>query len=117
VASRTTFFHSSSILRSFCRPNQFHASNDTVDCVGRDCRRLYHLSRQLRDRRMDAGALTLASSSVKFLLDEERERPTELACYILKPANGLVRFAHSQISLVMPSVYASVWPLRVSPNS
>ena len=48
------------------------------------------LAVKLRQRRIDAGALTLASTEVRFTLDEETHDPTDIATYNLKASNALV---------------------------
>jgi exosome complex exonuclease DIS3/RRP44 len=64
--------------------------DDAIDGIARDCRRLNHLARKLKARRLAAGALTLSSPQAKFVLDESREQPTDLECYQIKEANSLV---------------------------
>ena len=53
-------------------------------------KRLASLARKFRARRIDAGALTLASPEVKFVLDSESLNPTDVAAYTLYEANALV---------------------------
>jgi hypothetical protein len=48
------------------------------------------LAVKLRQRRRDAGALTLASTEVRFKLDAETQDPTDVAAYNLKESNALV---------------------------
>jgi exosome complex exonuclease DIS3/RRP44 len=61
--------------------------NDTkVDAV----KRLASLARKFRKKRVDAGALTLASPEVKFVLDSESLNPTDVQAYSLLEANALV---------------------------
>lgn len=48
------------------------------------------LAVKLRQRRRDAGALTLASTEVRFKLDAETQDPTDVAAYNLKASNALV---------------------------
>lgn len=60
------------------------------DVVGNSVRSLNRLARILRQRRIDMGALTLASPEVRFKLDPEGENPTDVSMYALKEANALV---------------------------
>ena len=48
------------------------------------------LARLFRKRRIEAGALTLASPEVKFVLDSESLNPTDVQAYTLYEANALV---------------------------
>eukprot|EP01041_Mallomonas_annulata_P005740 gene5740-11608_t len=60
------------------------------DIVGNSVRSLNTLARILRKRRIDMGALTLASPEVRFKLDTETDSPTDVCMYALKEANALV---------------------------
>lgn len=51
---------------------------------------LASLARKFRQRRIEAGALTLASPEVKFVLDSESLNPTDVQSYALLEANALV---------------------------
>ena len=51
---------------------------------------LAHLARLLSKRRIDAGALTLASPEVKFVFDSESLNPTDVQAYAMLEANDLV---------------------------
>lgn len=53
-------------------------------------KRLASIARKLRKRRIDAGALTLASPEVKFVLDSESLNPTDVQAYAVLEANALV---------------------------
>jgi exosome complex exonuclease DIS3/RRP44 len=53
-------------------------------------KRLASLARKFRKRRIDAGALTLASPEVKFVLDSESLNPTDVQAYQLFEANAVV---------------------------
>jgi len=70
-----------------------------IDKPDQDCKddiqagavkRLASLARKFRARRIDAGALTLASPEVKFVLDSESLNPTDVQAYTLYEANALV---------------------------
>ena len=60
------------------------------DSVSESVRLLNKLARILRQGRIDAGALTLASTEVRFKLDSETQNPTDVTMYALKEANALV---------------------------
>ena len=51
-------------------------------------RHLNKLAKILRQKRMDAGALTLASPEVRFVLDTETQNPLDVQMYALKETNG-----------------------------
>jgi exosome complex exonuclease DIS3/RRP44 len=53
-------------------------------------KRLNSLAKKFRAKRLDAGALTLASPEVKFVLDSESLNPTDVQAYPLYEANALV---------------------------
>eukprot|EP00548_Thalassiothrix_antarctica_P015212 CAMPEP_0194176222 /NCGR_PEP_ID=MMETSP0154-20130528/10161_1 /TAXON_ID=1049557 /ORGANISM="Thalassiothrix antarctica, Strain L6-D1" /LENGTH=1034 /DNA_ID=CAMNT_0038890319 /DNA_START=48 /DNA_END=3152 /DNA_ORIENTATION=- len=53
-------------------------------------KRLASLARKFRKRRIDAGALTLASPEVKFVLDSESLNPTDVQGYAVLEANAVV---------------------------
>lgn len=60
------------------------------DVVSDAVRSLNKLARIFRSRRIDEGALTLASPEVRFKLDSESQNPTDVQAYMLKEANALV---------------------------
>eukprot|EP00949_MAST-11_sp_MAST-11-sp1_P001541 g1541.t1 len=60
------------------------------DNVRSSVRALNKVAKILRRRRMDAGALTLASPEVRFKLDADTQDPTDVKMYQLKEANALV---------------------------
>jgi exosome complex exonuclease DIS3/RRP44 len=51
---------------------------------------LNHLAKGFRAKRMAAGALTLASPEVRFVLDQATQNPLDVAMYELKETNALV---------------------------
>lgn len=51
---------------------------------------LARIARILRKRRIEHGALTLASPEVRFRLDSETQNPTDVGAYALKEANAVV---------------------------
>ena len=58
--------------------------------VAEAVKRLVVLSRKFRKKRLESGALTLASPEVKFVLDDESLNPTDVQSYTLYEANELV---------------------------
>jgi len=63
---------------------------DNNDIQAGAVKRLALLARKFRQRRIDAGALTLASPEVKFVLDSESLNPTDVQAYALLEANAVV---------------------------
>ena len=61
--------------------------NDVQACAVKG---LARLARKFRKKRIDAGALTLASPEVKFVLDSESLNPTDVTAYQLLEANAVV---------------------------
>jgi exosome complex exonuclease DIS3/RRP44 len=74
---------------------------------------------RLRKKRMDAGALTLASPEVRFQLDEATQDPTDVKMYNLKQANALVEefmlFANITVAKQITSVFPRYALLRRHP--
>lgn len=60
------------------------------DPIATSVKNLNMIAKILRRNRMEAGALTLASPEVKFLLDSESQKPTDVEMYQLREANALV---------------------------
>lgn len=65
--------------------NAPHASEMNASII-----QLNNFARILRERRIEAGALTLASPEVRFKLDDEERNPTDLSLYKTKQANSMV---------------------------
>ncbi|CAM9327074.1 unnamed protein product [Chrysoparadoxa australica] len=61
-----------------------------TDEQARSLKILNKLAKVFRKRRMEAGALTLASPEVRFVLDSESQNPTDVQAYSLKDANAMV---------------------------
>lgn len=53
-------------------------------------KQMHKIATILRKRRIDAGALTLASPEVRFVLDTETQNPLDVQMYSLKDTNALV---------------------------
>jgi len=91
VDFKKTVIHSIAALtyqqaQSFIDQPDTHSDDPQVGAV----KRLASLARKFRKKRLDAGALTLASPEVKFVLDSESLNPTDVQAYTLMEANALV---------------------------
>lgn len=60
------------------------------DAVNQSVNMLNRMAKVLRGKRIENGALTLASPEVRFKLDQETSDPTDVSIYALKEANALV---------------------------
>ena len=60
------------------------------DDITLDLRNLNHIAKRLRQKRMQAGALQLASPEVKFQLDTETHDPTDVGMYEIRDANQMI---------------------------
>lgn len=61
--------------------------------VTESLRRLLQFSKALKQRRVEQGALTLASTQLKFKLDsrgDEASRPSDMSLYTLLPTNSMI---------------------------
>ncbi|KAK8940904.1 hypothetical protein KSP39_PZI010538 [Platanthera zijinensis] len=61
-----------------------------VDPVTTDLRNLNSLAKIMRQRRVDRGALTLASAEVKFQIDTETHDPLDIGMYQIREANQMI---------------------------
>ena len=90
------------------------------DSITRACQTLNHLAKQLRAKRIAAGALMLASAEVRFLLDSETRQPTDVGMYVQKEANALVEefmlLANISVAQRIHSYYPSFSLLRRHPT-
>lgn len=81
---------------------------------------LASLARKFRKKRIDAGALTLASPEVKFVLDSESLNPTDVQAYALLEANALVEefmlLANVTVSKKILRHYPTLSVLRRHPS-
>ncbi len=87
-----------------------------ADRVNNSVNLLNKLARILRQRRIDMGALTLASPEVRFKLDSETQNPTDVAMYALKESNALVEewmlLANITVSKQILKAYPTLGVLR-----
>ena len=67
----------------FCRCSK-------TDSITTSCKGLRKFARILKQKRIDAGALVLASSEVKFLMDRDTNQPTDVTMYQMREANSVV---------------------------
>ncbi|KAE8890822.1 Exosome complex exonuclease RRP44 A [Phytophthora fragariae] len=58
--------------------------------LGSGIKTLNVIARRLRAKRIEAGALTLASPEVRFVLDTETQNPLDVQMYTLRDTNALV---------------------------
>uniref|UniRef100_A0A7C9AS55 Uncharacterized protein n=1 Tax=Opuntia streptacantha TaxID=393608 RepID=A0A7C9AS55_OPUST len=61
-----------------------------VDPLTTDLRNMNALAKKMRQRRIDRGALTLASAEVKFQIDTETHDPLDIGMYQIREANQMV---------------------------
>eukprot|EP00741_Cyanophora_paradoxa_P002860 tig00000640_g2776.t1 len=69
--------------------NRMDDPKDKSDLT-QDIRNLNRLAKELKRKRIEAGALTLASPEVRFEIDLETSDPIDMALYETKEANSLV---------------------------
>ena len=93
--------------------------DDGSDIQAGAVKRLASLARKLRAKRIEAGALTLASPEVKFALDSESLNPTDVQAYTLYEANAVVEefmlFANVTVSKKILRHYPTLSILRRHP--
>eukprot|EP01083_Nonionella_stella_P046938 125689_1 len=65
-------------------------AGDKSNPIAMDCINLNNLARKLKAKRIEDGALSLASPAVKFVLDERTQEPTDIGLYQTKEANSLI---------------------------
>ncbi len=63
---------------------------DDASEIGHGIHLLFMLSKKLKAKRIQAGALTLSSPEVRFQLDDEKNDPLSMDSYKLKDTNSLV---------------------------
>lgn len=90
VDFKKTLIHSIGALTYQQAQNMIDQPDDPNDVQACAVKRLASLAKLFRKRRIDAGALTLASPEVKFVLDSESLNPTDVQAYALLEANALV---------------------------
>ncbi|CAJ1966897.1 unnamed protein product [Cylindrotheca closterium] len=98
------------------QPNNKKEDDPRVSAV----KGLASLARLFRKKRLDAGALTLASPEVKFVLDSESLNPTDVQAYALLEANALVEefmlLANVTVSKKILRHYPTLSVLRRHPS-
>lgn len=60
------------------------------DDISKNLRILNSIAKQLKKKRIDAGAITLSSPEVKFIKDEESQTPLDVEMYQLRETNSMV---------------------------
>lgn len=90
VEFKKSIIHSIAALTYQQAQGMIDQSDDENDVQACAVKRLASLARLFRAKRIAAGALTLASPEVKFVLDSESLNPTDVQSYQLYEANALV---------------------------
>jgi exosome complex exonuclease DIS3/RRP44 len=90
VQFKKSIIHSIAALTYQQAQGMIDQPEDKNDIQAGAVKRLASLARKFRSRRINAGALTLASPEVKFVLDSESLNPTDVQSYQLFEANALV---------------------------
>ena len=86
--------------------------NGCTDAVTRSLRLLMGLSKHLRARRTEAGALTLASPEVRFEVDTETHDPTNVGVYQIRETNHMV-----EELMLLANIAAATKTLEAFPGS
>lgn len=60
------------------------------DDISVGLRKMNALAKKLKQRRLDAGALELASTEIKFIRDQESQEPLDVEMYQLRETNSMV---------------------------
>jgi len=90
VEFKKSIIHSIAALTYQQAQGMIDQPDDDEDIQAGAVKRLASLARKFRAKRIAAGALTLASPEVKFVLDSESLNPTDVQSYQLFEANALV---------------------------
>ncbi|ETW05835.1 hypothetical protein H310_03502 [Aphanomyces invadans] len=75
---------------SFVRASATKPITDKKLQLGSGIKTLHDIAMRLKAKRIQAGALTLASPEVRFVLDTETQNPLDVQMYALKDTNALV---------------------------
>jgi len=90
VQFHKSIIHSIAALTYQQAQSYIEQNDDSTDIPASAVKALAHLARIFRKRRLQAGALTLASPEVKFSIDSETLNPTDVQAYSLLEANAVV---------------------------
>jgi exosome complex exonuclease DIS3/RRP44 len=90
VQFKRSLIHSIGALTYQQAQTMIDQPEDPEDKQATAVKSLAKLARQFRQRRIEAGALTLASPEVKFVLDSESLNPTDVQAYAMLEANSVV---------------------------
>ncbi|GFH54366.1 exosome complex exonuclease DIS3/RRP44 [Chaetoceros tenuissimus] len=119
VQFKKSIIHSIAALTYQQAQGMIDQPDDETDIKASAVKRLNSLARILRKRRIDTGALTLASPEVKFVLDSESLNPTDVQAYTLYEANALVEefmlFANVTVGKKILRHYPTLSVLRRHP--
>jgi exosome complex exonuclease DIS3/RRP44 len=89
VASMT-YDEAQAILDAGCPPETGDKDTSTTTKVELSVHFLNRIAKILRQKRIDNGALTLASPEVRFKFEGESDNPTDVSVYNIKDSNQLV---------------------------
>lgn len=78
------------VTDSYAQAQEYLDRGDDQSEIGHGIHLLFNLSKKLKARRIQAGALTLSSPEVRFQLDDEKNDPLSMDSYKLKDTNSLV---------------------------
>lgn len=74
----------------YAQAQEYLDRSDDASEIGHGIHLLFMLSKKLKAKRIQAGALTLSSPEVRFQLDDEKNDPLSMDSYKLKDTNSLV---------------------------
>jgi exosome complex exonuclease DIS3/RRP44 len=120
----STFF-TKSVIRSKAAFTYAEAQNRIddlrqTDPLSKNVRILNSLAKILKKKRMEAGALTLASPEVRFTRSEETQDPIDMELYETKESNSLVEefmlLANCSVAAKIYSAYPNFAMLRRHPT-
>lgn len=74
----------------YAQAQEYLDRGDDASEIGHGIHLLFMLSKKLKAKRIQAGALTLSSPEVRFQLDDEKNDPLSMDSYKLKDTNSLV---------------------------
>ncbi|PIA46664.1 hypothetical protein AQUCO_01500303v1 [Aquilegia coerulea] len=80
----------SSAVMSYVEAQARMDDSRLMDPLTTDLRNLNTLAKIMRQRRIDRGALTLASAEVKFQIDTETHDPLDIGMYQIREANQMI---------------------------
>lgn len=104
---------------SYQQAQEYLDNHDTTSEIGKSINLLFGLSKELKNRRIQAGALSLASPEVRFEMDSETNDPLSMDSYKLKDTNSLVEefmlFANTLVAKRIADAFPVTAVLRRHP--